>query len=102
MNNRWIMVFDWETDSPNPNTCNPVELAAVPVNPRTLEIKTDQSFRATIRPDDIDSEEYFTKERQGTIAWHAKQRGVKTEEIIADWKKGQIKIFATFPQKDCQ
>ena len=89
MNNRWIIVFDWETDSPNPNTCNPVELAAVPVNPRTLEIKTDQSFRATIRPDDIDSEEYFTKERQGTIAWHAKQRGVETEEIIADWKQGQ-------------
>ena len=38
MNNRWIIVFDWETDSPDPDTCNPVELAAVPVDPRTLEL----------------------------------------------------------------
>ena len=76
MNNRWIMVFDLETDSPNPQTCNAVELAAVPVNPRTLEIKAEQAFRATIKPDDIDKEEYFTKARQDTIAWHAKTRGV--------------------------
>ena len=48
MNNRWIIVFDWETDSPNPDTCNPVELAAVPVDPRTLEIKTVQPFVQTI------------------------------------------------------
>jgi len=89
MNNRWIMVFDWETDGPNPTTCNPVELAAVPVDPRTLEIKREQAFSAVIKPDGIDSEEYFTKERQDTIAWHAKQRGVDTKEIIADWKAGQ-------------
>lgn len=89
MNNRWIMVFDWETDSPNPTTCNPVELAAVPVDPRTLEIKTEYAFQATIKPDGIDNEEYFTKERQATIAWHAKQRGVDTKEIIKSWKKGQ-------------
>ena len=89
MNNRWIIVFDWETDSPNPETCNPVELAAIPVNPRTLEIKKEQAFRATIRPDGIDTEEYFTKERQDTIAWHAKQRGVETEDIVKDWKTGQ-------------
>jgi|TARA_R100001129_G_scaffold6759_1_gene5198 inhibitor of KinA sporulation pathway (predicted exonuclease) len=89
MNNRWIMVFDLETDAPNPQTCNAVELAAVPVNPRTLEIKAEQAFRATIKPDNIDKEEYFTKARQDTIAWHAKTRGVETEDIIKDWKSGQ-------------
>jgi hypothetical protein len=86
MNNRWIIVFDWETDGPDPTTCNPVELAAVPVDPRTLEVKTDQ---AVIKPDGIDTEEYFTKSRQDTIAWHAKQRGVSSEEIVEDWKSGQ-------------
>ena len=35
------------------------------------------------------SEEYFTKERNDTIAWHSKQRGVSKEEIIAAWKAGQ-------------
>ena len=38
MNNRCIIVFDWQTDSPDPHTCNPVELAAIPIEPRTLEI----------------------------------------------------------------
>ena len=89
MNNRWIIVFDLETDSPNPDSCNPVEIAAVPVDPRTLEIKEEQAFRATIKPDGLDTDEYFTKERQSTIAWHAKTRGVNTEEIVADWKTGQ-------------
>jgi hypothetical protein len=82
MNNRWIMVFDLETDAPNPQTCNAVELAAVPVNPRTLEIKAEQAFRATIKPDDIDKEEYFTKARQDTIAWHAKTRKSCLEELL--------------------
>ena len=89
MNNRWIIVFDWETDSPDPKTCNPVELAAVPVNPRTLEIKKEQAFKAVIKPDGIDSEDYFTKERQSTINWHAKTRGVEPEDIIKEWKTGQ-------------
>tara|TARA_R110002020_G_scaffold55309_2_gene153594 strand:+ start:17207 stop:17878 length:672 start_codon:yes stop_codon:yes gene_type:complete len=89
MNNRWILVFDWETDSPDPATCNPVELAAIPVNPRTLEIKKEQAFRATIKPDGIDDDSYFTKERKDTISWHAKQRGVESEDIINDWKKGK-------------
>jgi len=89
MNNRWIIVFDWETDGINPNECNPVELAAIPVNPRTLEIKREQAFSANIKPEGIDSESYFTKERKDTIAWHAKQRGVDTSDIIEEWKKGQ-------------
>ena len=29
------------------------------------------------------------KEKQDTIAWHAKQRGVSSEEIVEDWKSGQ-------------
>ena len=46
MNKRWIIVFDWETDGKDPNTCNPVELAAIPINPRTLEICEKPSFWA--------------------------------------------------------
>ena len=49
MNNRWIIVFDWETDGTDPTSCNPVELAAVPIEPRTLEIKTDKAFRIFIQ-----------------------------------------------------
>jgi len=89
MNNRWIIVFDWETDSPDPNTCNPVELAAIPIDPRTLDIKVDKAFNATIKPPGITKEEYFTDEKQKTIEWHAKQRGVTSEDIIKTWKSGK-------------
>ena len=89
MNNRWIIVFDWETDSPDPTTCNPVELAAVPIDPRTLDIKIDKAFSAAIKPPGITKEEYFTDEKQKTIEWHAKQRGVPSEDIIKSWKSGK-------------
>lgn len=89
MNKRWIMVFDWETDGVDPYSCNPVELAAVPVDPRTLEIKEDRAFNAIIKPDGFDSDEYFTDDRQKTIEWHAKQRGVDSSDIIKIWKKGK-------------
>jgi DNA polymerase III epsilon subunit-like protein len=94
INNRWIIVFDLETDGTDPYSCNAVELAAVPVDPRTLEIKESQAFRVTIKPDGIDDEEYFTKARQDTIAWHAKTRGVEPEDIIKDWKSGQTEKVA--------
>ena len=89
MNNRWIIVFDWETDGTDPTTCNPVELAAVPIEPRTLEIKTDKAFSTVIKPPGITKEDYFTDERQKTIEWHAKQRGVESADIVAAWKKGK-------------
>ena len=44
INRRWIIVFDLETDGVDPHSCNPVELAAVPVDPRTLEIKRRSGF----------------------------------------------------------
>tara|TARA_R110002020_G_scaffold347699_3_gene561383 strand:- start:326 stop:1000 length:675 start_codon:yes stop_codon:yes gene_type:complete len=94
MNNRWIIVFDWETDSPDPHTCNPVELAAIPIEPRTLEIKKDKAFNTVIKPPGFNKEEYFTDDRQKTIEWHAKQRGVTSEDIIKMWKKGKSEKIA--------
>tara|TARA_Y100000593_G_scaffold91978_1_gene182242 strand:- start:113 stop:802 length:690 start_codon:yes stop_codon:yes gene_type:complete len=88
-NERWIIVFDWETDGKDPKNCNPVELAAVPIDPKTLEIRKDKGFQATIRPDGIDKEEYFTDDRKKTIEWHAQQRGVSSDDIIELWKSGQ-------------
>lgn len=87
-NTRWIICFDFETDGPNVNECNPVQLAAVPINPDTLEIKKDQSFNINIKPPGIDDKEYFTENREKTIQWHAANYGVDTEEIINKWKSG--------------
>ena len=79
MNNRWIMVFDLETDAPNPQTCNAVELAAVPVNPRTLEIKAEQAFRATIKPDDIDKDRKSAVEK---LKGYFHKLGIKDYRVV--------------------
>ncbi len=89
MNHKYIIVFDYETDSPDPTSCNPVEIAAVAIHPRTLEIKEDDAFKAVIKPPDINKDEYFTDARQKTIDWHANTRGCSSAEIIAGWKKGK-------------
>ena len=87
-NSRWIICFDFETDSPDRETCNPVQLAAVPIDPETLEVKKDQSFNIVIKPDGINKKEYLTDEREKTIQWHADNYGVTFEEILDKWKTG--------------
>ena len=80
-NSRWIICFDFETDSPNQDTCNPVQLAAVPIDPVTLEVKKDQSFNVTIKPEGINKKDYFTPEREKTINWHAQIHETSYEDI---------------------
>lgn len=87
MNNNYYIVFDLETDSPDPSQCNIVEIAAVAVNPRTLAIE-QESFKITVKPEGIDDPSYFTEDRLKTIDWHAKTRGVTRDDIINLWKNG--------------
>ena len=82
MNHRWIIVYDLETDGPDPTIANPVEIAAVPVNPRTLEIKMDDTFEVTVKPPGIDKDDYFTTGVQKTIDWHASTRGCSSADIV--------------------
>ena len=104
MNHRWIIVYDLETDGPDPTTANPVEIAAVPVNPRTLEIKMDDTFEVTVKPPGIDKDAYFTTGVQKTIDWHASTRGCSSDDIVSTWKKGKsqkvaMKNFCSYLQK---
>jgi hypothetical protein len=87
-NNRWFLCFDFETDGKNPNECNPVQLAAVPIDPDTLEIKKEFSFNVWIRPPGIDNEDYFDDERSKTIQWHADNMGLEFDQVVEKWKGG--------------
>lgn len=106
-NTRWILTFDFETDLPDPELCSPVQLAAVPINPETLEIKRDAAFNVMMKPEGIDSPEYFDHpKRQGTVDWHASNYGVTSDEIIERWKSGvdpkvAWKNFCTYCSKYC-
>lgn len=104
MNHKWIIVYDLETDSAKPEEANITEIAAVAIHPRTLDIKTDDAFKLTVKPPGITKDEYFTSARQDTIQWHANTRGCTSEDIIKLWKSGKstkiaLKSFCTFLEK---
>lgn len=88
MNHKYYIVADLETDSADCNTANPVEIAAVAIHPRTLEIMTDDAFKMTVKPEGFDSEDYMTDARAKTIKWHADTRKVKKDDILNMWSEG--------------
>ena len=85
MNKNKICVFDFETDGRDVKTLNPVQLAAVIVDPRKLELVNKAEFNSFIRPEGIDNKNYVDKNR-ATIEWHANIRGCSVDEILELWK----------------
>ena len=49
MNDRVIMVFDFETGSRNPHRTQPTQIAAIALDPRKLTIKPNGTFNSEIR-----------------------------------------------------
>lgn len=84
-----ICVFDFETDSVDPYTTNPVELAALMIDPRKLEIVPDSLFVSDMRPIDIDVPGYYEKHKD-TIGFHARKKNKSHEEILERWKKAPM------------
>jgi len=84
---KYYCVYDFETDGKDPETCNPVEIACVMIDPYTLDIVEGSEFSSGIKPKGIDKEGYFTEERNETIAFHAKHNNCSSEDIIAKWKE---------------
>jgi hypothetical protein len=85
INNNYIAVFDFETDSRDPHTCSPTELGCVMIEPRKLEIVESSLFEQGMRPEDIDTEGYYERHKE-TIEWTANNRKTKPEAIIEEWK----------------
>lgn len=81
----FICVYDFETDSPDPRVCNPVQLAAIMINPITLEIVDNSEFEIKMRPVDIDKETYY-EEHKDTIIWHSKIKEKTPEYIFKEWQ----------------
>lgn len=81
-----ICVYDFETDGKFAEICQPVELACVMIDQYTLEIIPGSQFESMMKPEGIDSPEYFTDAVMETIGWHARLRKCTNEEIIEKWK----------------
>lgn len=94
-----IVVFDYETDEADAQTCNPVEIAAVVIDPWELQIIPNSWFHSGMRPPSIDDKDYVEKHRK-TIQWHANNRNpaVSMFEVLEEWKEypPEKSIFLSF------
>jgi DNA polymerase III alpha subunit (gram-positive type) len=81
-----ICVYDFETDGVDTEVCNPVELAAVMIDPRKMEIIPSSEFHINIRPDDIVLPSYYEDHRD-TIDFHSKVLGISHDEVLAKWQQ---------------
>jgi len=105
MNNyrRRIMLVDFESVGADPETCDPVQLSALVVDPYKLEIIDGSEFDIKIRPDTIDKDDYLEL-NMDSINWHAKLRNKSQQEVVEEWKKGidtktAIKSFVSYVEK---
>lgn len=76
----YAMIVDFETDSTDPLTTQPVQIAAIPICRTNLKIELDKAFVSDIKPDD------FEKINKDTLAWHAKIQKKTEEEVLERWK----------------
>lgn len=92
--NRYLIVFDYETDW-DPNKLDQlgiVQIAAVPVDLRNLDILIDEIFAIDVKPADAHMPEYFAAHQQ-TIEWHSRQQNCSPQEVYERWLAG-------VPEKD--
>jgi DNA polymerase III epsilon subunit-like protein len=99
MNKNKICVFDFETDGRDVDTINPVQLAAVIIDPRKLEIVKGGQFCSFMRPENIDDSDYFEKNR-ATIEWHSNVRDCTSDEIMELWENAPPtkSVWASFEE----
>jgi len=89
LNLRKICVLDFETDSPEPMSCEPVELAAIMIDPRNLSFIKGSEFHSLMKPIDIDTDEYYETHKD-TIDWHSKVLNKSPLEILKSWQTAPL------------
>lgn len=101
-----IIVFDFETTSLDMEFCDPVELAAVALDGKTLDIIPGSEFSVMIRPDDLDKDNYYLNHKS-TIDWHlglSENKSLSVDTLFDKWRKGVSekdawKAFAEYVSK---
>jgi DNA polymerase III epsilon subunit-like protein len=86
-----ICVFDFETDGSDPRHCSPVQLAAIMIDPVSLEIIKNSEFNINLKPEVMekdDNYEYTTD----ILDFHAKVKGCAKQDVYDLWK--------TYPKQD--
>lgn len=86
INKNYICVYDFETSSADPLTTQPLEIGAIMLDPRTLEVVKDSQFHSLFRPTNM------SEVQDGAL----KVNGLTREQIAA--APEQKLVFENFAQ----
>jgi DNA polymerase III epsilon subunit-like protein len=81
-----ICVFDMETDGSDPESCSPVQIAAIMVDPLKLEVIPDSEFNINLKPEKLIDNESYAYGDSDVLDFHSKVRGCSKEDILSSWK----------------
>lgn len=85
MNKNKICVFDMETDGSDPRTCSPVQLAAVIIDPISLEIVKGSEFNINFKPETLETDDNYVYTTD-ILDFHSKVKGCSKDDILNSWK----------------
>ena len=84
-----LCVFDLETDGTNPDKCSPVQIAAIMVDPISLDIISNSEFNINLKPDTLQDNPEYAYGDSDVLDFHAKVRGSTKNDILKEWKSYQ-------------
>lgn len=84
-----ICVFDFETDGVNPDKCSPIQIAAIIVDPRKLEIIKDSEFNINLMPEAIENNADYDYSDSDVLDFHSKVKSCSKEQILQEWRGHQ-------------
>lgn len=93
-----------ETDGSDPDSCSPVQIAAVIVDPLRLEIIPDSEFNVTIKPEKLEADHAYTYSESDILEFHSKVRGCSQDDILKMWhsytpQQQSWKLFLSYLEK---
>lgn len=86
MNYNKICVFDFETDGSDPRICSPVQIAAIIIDPLTLDIVEGSEFNINFKPEVLENNDKYKYETD-ILEFHAKVKGCNQEDVLKAWYK---------------
>jgi len=82
-----ICVFDLETDGTDPNTCSPVQIAAIMIDPIKLEVIPDSKFNINLKPEKLEDNTDYAYEDSDVLDFHAKVKNITASQVLEEWKQ---------------
>lgn len=98
-----ICVFDFETDGTDPNECSPVQLAAIMIDPLSLEIIPDSECNIFLKPEPLEKDDKYEYQTD-ILDFHAKVKGCAKENVLQQWinypnQQHSWKVFTEYLMK---